>query len=307
MSAASEILMIRPVAFGFNAQTAANNAFQNPKQARATANTAQQNALAEFDTFVEKLQAQGVVVHVIPDTIAPHTPDSIFPNNWISTHSNACIVTYPMYAPNRRAERRPDIQAYLEQHFAIHTHIDLTRHENQGHYLEGTGSMVLDYEQKIAYACLSERTHLPLLQQFGQLLGFQIVHFAATDQQAMPIYHTNVLMCIAKKYAVVCLDVVRNPTEKAYLQQKFENTGKTIVTISYQQMERFAGNMLELSNASGSSLLVMSSSAYNSLTSQQLSVIQSFSEIVHSDLSTIESLGGGSARCMIAEILLPKS
>lgn len=293
--------MIRPVNFGFNEQTAGSNAFQ----IRNGQQQVQDKALKEFDNLVQVLQENGVEVIVIDDTPEPHTPDSIFPNNWVSFHQDGNIFLYPMMAENRRLERREDIIMQLEDEFAIRHIIDLSRFEHEGKFLEGTGSMVLDRENKIAYACISPRTDKEVLDLFCSQSGYTAVLFHAVDQNGMDIYHTNVLMCIGSSFAVICLDSIKDETEKQNVLSSFESTQKQVVTISFDQMNHFAGNMLEVHNQSGESLLVMSKSAWDSLTYEQKAILSSFSKPVYANISTIENNGGGSARCMIAEVHLP--
>ncbi len=298
----SHILMVRPACFGFNEQTAESNAFQ---QKDSQLQQIQNKALQEFDAFYSLLTGKDVQVVVINDTAEPQKPDAIFPNNWVSFHENGDVLLYPMQAPNRRLERSEDIVRQLENTFKI-THItDLSRFELENKFLEGTGSMVLDRQNKIAYACLSPRTDADVLNTFCKHLGYTAVAFTATDAKQQAIYHTNVMMCVGSHYAVICLDSITNPGEKQAVIQSLNNTGKEIVAISFGQMNQFAGNMLEVQSKGGKSLLVMSQSAHRSLTPGQLQVLEQYSEIVSADLSTIETIGGGSARCMLAEIHLP--
>lgn len=298
----STILMIRPVNFGFNEQTAGSNAFQirNAKQQQV-----QDNALKEFDNLVNVLRENGVKVIVIDDTPEPHTPDSIFPNNWVSFHGDGNVFLYPMMAKNRRLERREDIIMQLEDGFKISHIIDLSRFEHENKFLEGTGSMVLDREHKIAYACLSPRTNKEVLDLFCSQSGYKPVLFHAVDENGMDIYHTNVLMCIGSSFAVICLNSIKDESEKENVINSLKSTQKQIVAISFEQMNHFAGNMLEINDQSGESLLVMSKSAWNSLNYEQRAILTSFSRPLYADISTIETNGGGSARCMIAEVHLP--
>ncbi|QKJ33168.1 amidinotransferase [Mucilaginibacter mali] len=293
--------MIRPVSFGFNPQTAGSNAFQ---KADAEQQQVQDKALQEFDNFVSILRANGVNVIVIDDTAEPHTPDSIFPNNWVSFHSTGDILLYPMQAENRRLERREDIITQLEDQFAVRHVIDLSRYEQQHKFLEGTGSMVLDRENQLAYACLSPRTDKDVLDDFCRQTGYSPVLFHAFDQHGQAIYHTNVLMCMAERFVVICLDSITDPKERETVVASFYSTQKNIFDISFEQMNQFAGNMLEVFNAEGESLLVMSGSAYRSLSPQQVHTLQQFSRLVYADIPTIERNGGGSARCMMAEVRL---
>lgn len=300
----STILMIRPVNFGFNEQTAGSNAFQNRN---AEKQQVQDNALKEFDNLVNALQGNGVEVIVIDDTLEPHTPDSIFPNNWVSFHQDGNVFLYPMMAENRRLERREDIIMGLEDEFKIKHVIDLSRFEHEDKFLEGTGSMVLDRENKIAYACLSPRTDKEVLDLFCSQSGYKPVLFHAVDENGMDIYHTNVLMCIGSCFAVICLDSIENKQEKEKVIEYLKSTKKQIISISFAQMNQFAGNMLEVKNQSGESLVVMSKSAWESLNYEQRAMLSSFGKPVYADISTIETNGGGSARCMIAEVHLPRS
>lgn len=295
-------MMIRPVQFGFNAETAVNNAFQVP----GNDVNAQEKALAEFDAFVELLEKNGVQVTVINDSTDLHTPDSIFPNNWISFHENGTVVLYPMYATNRRLERKPEVIKQIAEKFKINNQIDLTGYEKQDCFLEGTGSMVLDREKKIAYACLSPRTDYLILTDFCDRMGYQAEVFDAIDKSGQAIYHTNVMMCVADKYVVICLDSLPAVHEKAQVVARIENSGKKVISISLDQMNHFAGNMLQVHNQQGEKLLVMSSQAFASLTHKQMEELRSYNRILHAPLTTIETNGGGSARCMMAEIHLPQ-
>jgi len=296
--------MIRPVNFGFNEQTADSNAFQNRS---AEQQQVQDKALKEFDGFVNILRDNGVEVIVVDDTIEPHTPDSIFPNNWVSFHSDGTVFLYPMMAENRRLERREDIIMQLEDEFEIKHVIDLSRYEHEHKFLEGTGSMVLDRENKLAYACLSPRTNKDVLEQFCLESGYTPVLFHAVDQNGMDIYHTNVLMCIGSSFVVICLDSVKDKAEKENVVNVIKASKKQLISISFDQMNHFAGNMLEVENKAGESLIVMSKSAWDSLNYEQKAVLSSFSKPVFADISTIESNGGGSARCMMAEVHLPRT
>ncbi|HRH59715.1 MAG TPA: arginine deiminase-related protein [Chitinophagaceae bacterium] len=301
MQNTNHLLMIRPVHFTYNEQTAANNAFQ----VAGNAQQAQEKALEEFDAFVIKLRAAGVDVTVVNDTPQPHTPDSIFPNNWISFHSDGSIFLYPMYAPNRRSERKPHVLEALQKKFTIVKTIDLTVFEEKNKFLEGTGSMVLDRDKRITYACISPRTDESLLKKFCEQAGFALCLFHAVDMNGQDIYHTNVMMCVADKYAVICIDSIHDANEKKLAKETIENSGKEIIEISFAQMNSFAGNMLQVMNDKSEPLLIMSSQAYSSLTNQQVEKLESYNRIIHSSLNTIETNGGGSARCMMAEVFLP--
>ena len=299
----SHILMIRPVNFRFNEQTAGSNAFQNKAAQKSDANM---NAQREFDNMVNMLCANGVDVTVIDDTPEPHTPDSIFPNNWVSFHSDGQVFLYPMQAENRRLERREDIISDLEDNFAVKHVIDLSRFEEEGKFLEGTGSMVLDRENRIAYACISPRTDREVLQLFCEKAGYKAITFDAVDEKGQAIYHTNVLMCVGSGFAVICLESIPNPHEKLVIKESLLSTKKEIVDISFDQMNHFAGNMLEVKNQAGETLIIMSKSAHDVLFEAQKKVLSNYGKLVYADISTIETLGGGSARCMMAEVHLPE-
>lgn len=301
MQNTSHLLMIRPVNFSFNPQTAVNNAFQQANDDHDT----QQQSLNEFNGFVQLLTDNGIDVTVVNDTPEPHTPDSIFPNNWISFHSDGNIVLYPMFAVNRRQERKQHVIDTISKKFLLQQTTDLSKYENEDLFLEGTGSMVLDRDKKIAYACLSPRTDEKVLNAFCDATGYKPVVFTALDMNKQHIYHTNVLMCVADKYVVICLDAIPDETEKQLVEKAITESGKTIIPITLEQMNSFAGNMLQVINNAGKQFLIMSSQAYESLTPNQVNALTSFNTILHSPLYTIEKNGGGSARCMMAEIFLP--
>ena len=302
MQTTSQILMIRPVAFALNQQTVASNAFQDVQTEQENV---QEKALQEFNAFVEVLRANQININIIQDTLEPHTPDAIFPNNWISFHENGQVFLYPMLAENRRQERRAHIIESLKKHYQVKALTDLSFYEKEHKFLEGTGSMVLDRENKIAYACLSARTHEVVLKEFCRLSGYTAITFHAEDSQGLAIYHTNVMMCIATKFAIVCMDAVRNQQEQKLIKDTLSKTEKLLIEISLAQMNQFAGNMLELENMNGEHFLVMSRSAFTSLNNGQKQQIEQFVKILEAPLETIEKNGGGSARCMIAEVHLP--
>ena len=306
MQTASTVLMVEPIAFGYNAQTAENNYFQ-VEQKDADIQT---NALEEFNNFANKLKSKGINVISVKDTLEPHSPDSIFPNNWVSFHNDGKVVLYPMFAPNRRVERRTDILETLKvKGFEITEIEDLSHFENQQKFLEGTGSMIFDHDHNIAYGSVSLRLDEELFRQFCQKFGFRPVVFHSyqnAGDQRLPIYHTNVMMCVADKFVVICLDCIDDELEREKVQEVIKSTQKEIIEISEDQMQQFAGNMLQVQNQAGEKFLVMSESAYRSLTAQQISAIEKYCEIIYSDLNTIETNGGGSARCMLAEVFLPK-
>lgn len=304
----SNILMIRPVAFRMNEQTAVNNYYQKVLEG-LTSDQIQFNALKEFDIYVEKLKEIGVNVIVVNDTIEPSTPDSIFPNNWVSFHESGKVGLYPMFAENRRLERRQDILDNLTNNgFEISEVIDLTNLESEGVYLEGTGSMILDREHKLVYAAISERTHKLALDKFCELYNYDPVLFHSyqtVDGERLPIYHTNVMMCVAKEFAIICIDTIDNDEERASTLQALKKSGKEIIEITESQVNRFAGNMLQVLGTDMKEYLIMSTAAYTSLSQEQIQKIEKHCSIVHSSLDTIEALGGGSARCMMAEVFLP--
>ncbi len=297
MQCCEHLLLIRPVNFGFNAETAVNNSFQ----VNSTGNV-QQKALIEFDGLVSLLAENKVSLTVIADTEIPHTPDSIFPNNWISFHEDGTVIIYPMFAANRRLEKKPHILDKLKEIFHITAVKDLSRYETKNLFLEGTGSMVLDRENRIAYASLSPRTDKHILDEFCSMAGYTPCSFTSMDNSGNPIYHTNVMMCVAANFAVICLEAIRDEQERLMVSGSLTGSGKEIIGISLQQMNAFAGNMLQVRNSEGELLLVMSSQAFGSLNKTQVSKLEKFSRIIHTPLDTIESCGGGSARCMMAEI-----
>ncbi|KAB7731289.1 amidinotransferase [Rudanella paleaurantiibacter] len=301
----STILMIRPVRFGFNEQTAESNTFQNAAVAAQTRDTAQANALREFDNMVQQLRSYGVNVIVHEDTAEPHTPDSIFPNNWVSFHFSGTVVLYPMQAENRRAERRMEIIDALREQYQVAKLVDLTAFEQEGKFLEGTGSMVLDRMHRVAFACLSPRTNPDVLKEYENRTGYRTILFHAVDADGKEVYHTNVVMCIGDVFAVVCLQAIPDLDERLRIRQELENLGKRIIEISLDQMAAFAGNMLQVVSTRGQKLIVMSTRAYESLTPKQIDTIDDYARLLVVDLSTIEANGGGSARCMMAEVHLP--
>lgn len=309
MQVTNTILMIRPVGFRKNEQTAVNNYFQEDLDIK----NAEINAKAqeEFDAFVNALQAKGVNVVVVNDTKQPDTPDSIFPNNWISFHSNGTVGLYPMFAENRRNERREDILDILEEKgFNIDHTIDYTSAEEEKLYLEGTGSILLDRVNKKAYCALSVRADEDLFIEFCEDFEYTPVVFTANQTvngKRLPIYHTNVMMCLAEDFSVICLDTIDDKKERKNVVKHLKVDGKEVIAITEKQMHSFAGNMLQVLGKDNKRYLVMSSAAYNSLTKAQISVIEKTSEIIHSSLETIETCGGGSARCMMAEVFLPKT
>ncbi|KXH83649.1 citrulline utilization hydrolase CtlX [Chryseobacterium kwangjuense] len=306
MQTTDTVLMIEPIAFGYNAETAKNNYFQVEQKG----SDIQSKALAEFNTFVGKLRSKGVNVITIKDTLDPHTPDSIFPNNWVSFHKDGKVVLYPMFASNRRVERREDIlESIGNQGFEVVEIDDWSFSETQGHFLEGTGSMIFDHDHKIAYGSVSLRLDENLFREFCKKYGFTPIVFHSyqtVGTERLPIYHTNVMMCVADKFVVICLDCIDDELEREKVIETIKNSGKEIIEISEDQMQQFAGNMLQVQNKDGEKFLVMSQTAYQSLNPEQVAAIEKYCEIIYSDLNTIEVNGGGSARCMLAEVFLPK-
>src|SRR5690554_1971816 len=300
--------MIRPVAFRMNEQTAVNNYFQEDIDIKNV--EINKKAQIEFDTFVEKLRAVGVTVVVENDDLKMDTPDSIFPNNWISFHENGDIALYPMFAENRRRERREEILIRLEQEgFVIHNVYDYTPAEDEGYFLEGTGSILMDRVHRKAYCALSPRADEELLIEFCEDFEYTPVIFNANQTvggKRMPIYHTNVMMCLAEEFCVICLESIDDAKEKNNVLRHLKQDGKEIIAITESQMHHFAGNMLQV-QGTDHKYLVMSAAAHNSLTKDQIAIIEKSSVILSSDLTTIETCGGGSARCMMAEVFLPKA
>jgi hypothetical protein len=298
----SNVLMIRPVNFNFNEQTAESNKFQN----KGTGENINFSAQVAFDQFVEQLVLRGINVMVIEDTPEPFTPDSIFPNNWISMHHSGKVVLYPMEAPNRREERRRDILDKIKQKYDLNVVLDFTHFEEENKFLEGTGSLVLDRIHRVAFACISSRTNPEVLAAWKKQMNYDLVIFNAFDQNQHPIYHTNVVMCMGDTFCVICLESISDLDERLQIKQKLESLGKEVIEISLGQMNEFAGNMLLLKNKAEKKFLVMSDRAFKSLSKHQIEFLEDYAEIIHPDLGVIETYGGGSARCMIAEIHLPE-
>jgi hypothetical protein len=295
-----EILMVRPYQFYFNQQTAANNFFQS----NINIENANELAIAEFDAMVEKLRAHQIKVNVVQDTKDPSTPDSIFPNNWVSTHTNGTLCLYPMFAENRRAERKSTVINFLQSNYKIENTLDLTDLEKEGIFLEGTGSMVLDHQNKIAYGCLSERLDKNAFNEWCDKMQFKPIAFKALDDKAQPIYHTNVLMCMANQFVVICSDSIPNEQERQMLLDSFAQTNKEVIEISQDQLNHFAGNMLQVFDITEKPHLIMSEQAYKSLHTAQLKSLEKYNPLLPISIPTIEALGGGSTRCMMAEIYL---
>ena len=305
----NSILMIRPVAFRMNEQTAVNNYYQKVIDDLLPA-TVNAKAQQEFDAFVAKLRAVGVDVIVVDDTTEPNTPDSIFPNNWISFHENGDVALYPMFAENRRQERREELLDILEEKgFFIENIVDYTSAEEDGYFLEGTGSIVLDRANGKAYCALSPRADEELFIEFCEDFDLNPIIFEAfqtVNGERKLIYHTNVMMCLGETYAVICADAIDDKKERKMVLDSLKGDEKEVILITEDQLNNFAGNMLEVKGANDRRYLVMSTSAYKSLTKKQIAQLEEHVTILSSSLDTIEACGGGSARCMMAEIFLPR-
>lgn len=301
----SHLLMVRPAQFGFNEETADSNAFQR-NDGSLTPAQIRRKAIVEFDHFVQLLRASGVQVTVVEDTDYPLKTDAIFPNNWVTFHEDGTVITYPMHSPMRRLERREEVLESLGKKFRIESRVHLEAQESQEKFLEGTGSMILDRPNRLVYACVSPRTEVSLLDEFCKITGFEKVVFTAVDGTGKQIYHTNVMMALGETFVVICLDTIQNPDERALLVQTFQKTNKEIIEITLDQMMSFAGNMLQVKNRSGEPILIMSEQAYKSLDATQVRRLNQLTNLLYTPLYTIEKYGGGSARCMMAEIFLPE-
>ena len=305
--ATNSILMIRPINFGYNEETAKDNHYQIKELTHKNVN---ERAQKEFDNMVFNLRQNGVSVYVFQDDENEYTPDSIFPNNWVSFHENGDVGLYPMCAENRRMERRPEVLDFLENEgFTISNIVDYSSAESENKFLEGTGSMILDRENRLAYCSISNRSNEDLFIEFCEDFEFTPIifnSFQTVGNKRLPIYHTNVMMCVATDYVIVCLDSIDDKKQRKNVSSFIKDSGKKLIEISENQVESFAGNMLELVNDKGESVLVMSKSAEDSLNENQKNIITKYSRIISSDINTIETCGGGSTRCMMAEIFLPK-
>jgi len=301
---ASTILMVRPAAFGFNAETATNNYFQfNPDISK---DELQQKALTEFDNMVQTLRSHAIDVLVIEDTKEPPKPDAIFPNNWLSTSPAGTVSVFPMYATNRRAEKRDEILQQLATTFIIKDVQDWSEYEAEGRFLEGTGSMVVDHENKMIYACVSERTSLSVLEKYAATNGFQAIVFLATDKNGMPVYHTNVMMALGEGFCVLCEEAIEEEWELIAVRQLLESTGHTIISITREQMHQFAGNMLQVKNKKEENFLILSRAAFDSLRKEQKQMLEAYATLLPIPVPTVEDVEGGSVRCMMAEIFLER-
>lgn len=299
MNVTDTLMLIRPANFGYNPETALTNSFQKDLDLPEI----KKRSLKEFDRFTEQLKAVNIQTIIIEDTDNPAKPDAVFPNNWISFHPDGKVILYPMQAVNRRLERRTDILNKLREEFEISEVIDLTRHENERKFLEGTGSIVFDHSNRIAYASLSPRTDYDVLVKVCSMIGYEPFTFRTYDSKNELVYHTNVMMCIAGSFAVVCLESV-DEKDRERLKKSLEKT-RDIIVITPDQMNLFAGNMLYVKSLTGDPVMIMSLSAFKSLNDEQLNRIEKECSILPVDISTIEAIGGGSARCMLAEVFLP--
>lgn len=301
---ASTILMVRPASFGFNAETARNNVFQ--KKVNASQKEVQQKAVEEFDKFVATLRKKGIDVIVFEDSAKPVKPDAVFPNNWFCTLEDGTLAVFPMYAPNRRVEKRDDLLQMLVDKYNVRDVEDWSEYEAEGLFLEGTGSMIIDQDYKIIYACISERTNKSVLEKFAHAHGYKAMLFSSKDEGSTDVYHTNVIMHLGETYAVICLESIPNEAERIAVSQLLISTGHEVIPITLKQVHAFAGNMLQVKNAKGEKFTILSKSAFNSLTKEQKDILQTHSSLLPIDITTIETIGGGSTRCMMAEIFLDK-
>ena len=299
------VLMVRPANFGYNPETAVNNAFQLESKERDNEKI-RQKAVSEFENMVSMMRTAGIAVHVWQDSQEPIKPDALFPNNWFSTGPNGSLITYPMFAENRRIERDPAIIDFIESLFVVKKRYTFEHYEEKNKFLEGTGSMLFDHAARQVFACLSPRTNIELLDKVAVLSGYEMIAFTAVDQNGIPVYHTNVMMALGLDDVIVCLESITNLEARERLINAFEASSRSICEISFKQVNAFAGNMIQLMNNQGEAVLVMSKQAHDSLTKTQLKQLSQRSSILAPDITTIETYGGGSARCMIAEIFLEK-
>ena len=301
------VFMVRPHNFSSNPQTAASNTFQRAPEAEAAAVRSQ--ALREFDSMTGVLRGAGVALMVFEDTDVPHKPDAVFPNNWVSFHADGRVYLYPLEAEDRRAERRVDIVESLsaDRGFHVHEIVDLSPLEADGLFLEGTGSMVLDRANRVAYAALSSRTHMGALADFAQRADYEIAAFESLDAHGRPVYHTNVMLAIGERFAVICAESIDDLTKRAAVLERLAATGREIVEISIAQMASFAGNLLELRTTAGDPVIALSRTARDCLSDEQRERIAACGRLLPIAVDTIERVGGGSVRCMLAEVFLPRT
>lgn len=302
---ASTILMIRPASFGYNAETAANNVFQS-KSASLTQQQVQEKAVEEFDNFIDTLRKKKIEVLVVQDTPLPKKPDALFPNNWFCTLQDGTVAVFPMYAANRRIEKRDDLLQMLADNYKVKDVEDWSEYEAEHLFLEGTGSMIIDHEYKIIYACISARTNKAVLEKFAFAHGYKAMLFHSKDEAGTDVYHTNVIMHLGESYAIICMESIPEEIERIALSQLLQSTGHEIIPITMQQVHAYAGNMLQVKNEKGKNFTILSRSAYISLTREQKQILQHHTTLLPIDIKTIETIGGGSVRCMMAEIFLEK-
>lgn len=304
MPAASHILMVRPAAFGYNPETAVNNYFQQSLPADPA--VLQAKALEEFDGMVMQLRSEGLDVLVAEDSADPPKPDALFPNNWLASSPDGKLFIFPMYAPLRRNEKNNAVIQLLQEGFSITDVQDWSEYEAESRFLEGTGSMVIDFTNNMIYAAISERTSLAVLEKFAVANGFQAMVFLAADKNGMPVYHTNVMMSLGEKFCVLCEEAIEEEWELIAVRQLLESTHHQLITITKEQMHAFAGNILQVKNKSGEHLIILSSTAHASLTEQQLTQLSRHGRLVAVAIPTIEKAGGGSVRCMMMEVFLER-
>ena len=304
MQSTNNILMIRPAAVGFDPETAESNEFQ--RETGMDASVLQERAEVEFDAAAETLREKGVNVFVIEDTVYPQKPSAVFPNNWVSFHEDGTVVLYPMFASSRRHERRRDLIDGLRSVFEVGEIVDLSENESHGRFLEGTGSMVLDRANRISYASLSPRTDERLFKEVCERLGYKAVTFRSHGRSGREIFHTNMMMCVASDFAVACLDSITDKTERLGLAASLRESGHQLIDITFEQMEEFAGNVLSLRTHDGGNVVALSRRAFDALSGRQRNIIERQCELVPIDIPTLEAAGGGSVRCMIAEVFLPR-
>ncbi len=295
--------MVRPSGFSFNRETEGSNAFQTRIKNELIASV-QQNVMKEFDSLADTLKLKGVNVFIFNDTISPSKPDAIFPNNWVTFHADGSAILYPLFAPNRRPERRHDILASLKKNFELTSIVDFSACETEGKFLEGTGSIVFDHENKIAYACSSPRTSKEILKKISAHLNYEMFFFHAVDESGKEIYHTNVMMSIGEKFAVLCEESITNEIERELIRNSLIFTGHEVIEITFEQMNDFAGNMLAVQTSSNEQIVILSQRAFDSLADIQKNKIEKHGQLTPLSINTIEMIGGGSVRCMIAEIFL---
>ena len=298
---ANTVVMVRPANFEYNPETAENNAFQS-KAEKSHIESIKHSAIHEFDNMVSVLNSKGVETIILQDEERPVKPDAIFPNNWISIHEGGIIITYPMWAKSRRKERSEELIERISKYLNSDRRYSFEQFEDSNMFLEGTGSMVLDRVNKIVYACLSPRTDIRILDKFCELMGYQPIVFHAKDRKGVPMYHTNVMMVLGEGFVIVCLECIPDPNEVLKLRTHFKNTGKEIIEISIEQVESYAGNMLEVASSDGETYLVMSKSAFEVLRPAQIASIERHTSLLPIPIPTIEKYGGGSVRCMMAEV-----